>query len=268
MKRNSLFWGMAFILFGALMMLQTLGLMHFNIGRLFWPAMVILLGVWVLWQAQSGGTTLDSENIAIPLDGARQARVVLHHGAGVLHLRAGTSPTNLLEGTFDGGVEQKSQRVGENLELSLKVPQVGFPFIVFPGIFSPDNRIHRDMALTTAVPLALEIRTGANDAHLDLSDLQVTALEIHTGASATEVDLPKQVEFTRVKINAGAASVILNVPDEIAVRMCVDGGLLDVEADPTRFPKAGNVYQSIEYETAPQRVEISVDAGVGSITLR
>ena len=268
MKRNSAFWGFVFILFGGLMMLNTFGWLHFNIWRVFWPSMVILLGIWVLWQAQMGGTALETENIAIPLDGAHQARVVIHHGAGELRLRSGVSPHNLLEGDFDGGVEQQIRRRDENLDVSLKVPHQGIPFVFFPGIFNSGSRIAWDMRLNPDIPLALELHTGANDAHLDLSMVQVTELEIQTGASTTQVDLPAQAEFIRVKVSAGAASVVLNVPAGVAARVDVDGGLLGVDVDLARFPKAGNVYQSADYETAAQRVEININAGVGSISVQ
>ncbi|MBT3390496.1 MAG: hypothetical protein HN413_08800 [Chloroflexi bacterium] len=268
MKRNSAFWGFVFILFGGLMMLNTLGWLHFNIWRVFWPSMVILLGIWVLWQAQMGGTALESENIVIPLEGARQARVVIHHGAGELRLRSGASPHNLLEGAFDGGVDQQSRRRDDNLDVSLKVHHQGIPFVFFPGMFNSGSRIAWDMRMNADIPLALELHTGANDTHLDLSAVQLTELKIQTGASATQVDLPAQAEFTRVKVSAGVASVTLNVPAGVAARVNVDGGLLGVDVDLARFPKVGGVYQSADYETAAQRVEINVDAGVGSISVQ
>lgn len=268
MKRNSAFWGLVLIVFGGLMLLNTLGWLHFDIWRVFWPSLVILLGIWVLWQAQTGGSALETENIAIPLDGARQARVLIQHGAGELRLRSGASPHNLLEGAFDGGVEQQSSRRGDNLDISLKVPHQGIPFVFFPGIFNSGSRIRWDMRVNPDIPLALELHTGANDAHLDLSTVQVTELAIQTGASATQVDLPAQVEFTRVKVSAGVASVTLNVPDGVAARLDVNGGLLGVDVDLSRFPKVEGVYQSVDYATAAQRVEISVEAGVGSISVQ
>ncbi len=113
----------------------------------------------------------------------------------------------------------------------------------------------------------MEALGGASNTRLDLTDTLVTGLEIHTGASATEVRLPAQVEHTRVKVEAGAASVKLQVPEGVAACLEVNGGLLDVDVNRTRFPREGKVYQSPDFDTAPYRVEIKVNAGAGSITV-
>ena len=267
MKRASFFWGLVFMVLGGLLLLNNFAILRFNVWKLFWPALVILLGVWVLWQSQYGGEALESESASIPLEGAGEAHISMHHGAGELRVAGGAAGDELISGTFDGGVQQSSRRSADRLDVTLKVPTQGFPFVVFPWIFGPGNRIRWDVNINPNTPISLEVHSGASDTRLDLTDTMVTGLEIHTGASATEIRLPAQVEYTRVKIEAGAASVKLQVPEGVAARLEVNGGLLGVDVDRTRFPKEGKVYQSPDFDTAQYRAEIKVDAGAGSITV-
>ena len=267
MRRGSFFWGMIFVVFGGLLLLDNFAILSFSVWKLFWPMLVILLGVWILWQSQYGDKVLESESVSIDLDGASEGRISLHHGAGELRVAAGAAESQLLSGTFDGGVEQTSKRTGDRLDAKLKVSSQGFPFAFVPWIWGPGNRIRWDFAVNPNIPLMLEVHSGANDARLYLTDTHMTDLEIHTGASATEVHLPAQVEHTRVKVEAGAASVKLTVPDGVAARVEVSGGLIGVDVDQTRFPKQGKVYCTPDFDSAPYRVEIKVEAGAGSISV-
>ncbi|MBM3143899.1 MAG: hypothetical protein FJ010_02795 [Chloroflexi bacterium] len=267
MNRSSIFWGMVFVVLGGLLLLENFAILSFSVWKLFWPTLVILLGLWVLWQSRYGGEALETESASIPLEGVDEAHIAMHHGAGDLRIHGGAPVTELLSGTFDGGVQQISKRSGNRLDVILKVPIRGFPFMVFPWFFSPGNRICWDVAIHPHIPISLEVRSGANDARLDLTDTRVTSLALHTGASATQVHLPARVEHSRVKVEAGAASVEMYVPEGVAARLEVDGGLLNLDVDQTRFPKTGKVYQSPDFDTAPYRVEIKVDAGAGSISV-
>ncbi len=267
MRRGSFFWGLVFVVLGGLLLLSNFDILSFSIWRLFWPVLVILLGVWVLWQSQYGGEMLETEIASIPLEGVSEARLSIHHGAGELRIAGGAAEDKLVNGTFGGGVLRESERRGDHLDVTLKVPTQRFPYAVFPWVFGPGNRIRWDLDINPKVPISLEVHSGANDARLNLVDTQVTSLELHTGASATEVHLPERVALTRVKIEAGAASVKLRIPEGVAAQLKVDGGLVGVDVDKTRFPKEGKVYRTPDFDSAPHRVDIKVDAGAGSISV-
>jgi len=267
MKHSGIFWGLIFVVFGGLLLLDNFAILRFSVWKLFWPMLVILFGVWVLWQSQYGGEALETESVSIPLEGVGEAQISMNHGAGELRIAGGAAEAELLTGTFDGGVKQTSTKSGDRLDVTLKIPTQGFPFAIAPWLWGPGNRIRWDLEITPNIPISLEVNSGASDARLNLTDTQVTELELHTGASSTEIDLPSQVELTRVKVEAGAASVKLRVPNGVAARVEVDGGLLGVDVDQTRFPKEGKVYQSPDFEAAPYRAEIKVSAGAGSISV-
>lgn len=267
MRRNSLFWGLVFVVLGGLLLLNNFVVLRFNIWKVFWPLLVILLGVWILWQTMYGKETLETVLAAIPLEGASEARISIHHGAGELRVGSGATPDELVSGSFAGGLNKTMNLSGSHLDLSLKVPTEGFPFVIAPWLWTQGNRISWDIQLNPQVPISLEVNSGASDAQLDLSETLVKELVLKTGASATKVITPAKAEYTRLKVEAGAASVKVTVPEGVAARLDVDGGLLDVKVDQSRFPKTDKVYQSPDYDTAPHRLDIKVDAGVGSISV-
>lgn len=268
MNRSRLFWGLAFVLFGGLLLLNNFGIFRFSVWEIFWPMIVILFGLWILWQSLYGDEDIVTESAAIPLDGATEAKISVHHGAGQLKVSSGTSGDNLLTGSFTGGLQQSSSRSGERLDLTMKVPMDGFPFMFAPGFWGSGNRIRWDVQLNPQVPVSLEVNSGASDTQLDLRETQVTELVIKTGASSTSVTAPAQAGYTRVKVEAGAASVKIDVPVDVAARVDVEGGLLGVDVDQNRFPKSGKYYQSPEYDSAANKLDIKVEAGVGSVSIK
>ena len=126
------------------------------------------------------------------------------------------------------------------------------------------------MGIARDVPVALRVDTGASDNQLDLADLRVTDLQVHTGASETRIVLPRAAGMTSVRIEAGAASVRIRVPDRVAAR--ISGGMVlgGARVDERRFPRAmttpgpGVGWLSPDWATASNRVDIAFQGGVGA----
>jgi predicted membrane protein len=82
------------------------------------------------------------------------------------------------------------------------------------------------------------------------------------------VNLPIQAGYTRVEVESGAASVTLRVPEDVAARIKASGGLSEISVDQNRFPRTGNGYQSADYDTAANKVDILIETGVGSVKVK
>ena len=119
--------------------------------------------------------------------------------------------------------------------------------------------------LNSGLSLRLEFETGAGEARIDLTHLQVTDLRLQTGASSTDVTLPADAGQTQARIEAGAASVTVRVPSGVAARIRVAGGLASINVDRDRFPREGSIYLSPDYDTASNKVDLDIETGVGSI---
>lgn len=262
MRRNTLFWGIVLILAGAVLLLDNLGFLAVNVWNLLWPLFLIALGIWILW-----GTVFrrapDTERASLPLDGARRARVTLRHGAGRLSVDSGAGPENLFEGEFGGGLDLHPRRDGDLQDVTL-----GVPVQVFPFFWGPGYTLDWSLRLTPNIPISLDLETGANEARLNLTGLQVTDLRLKSGASSTVLLLPENAGATRARIESGAASVRVEVPSNVAARIQVRSGLSSIQVDSRRFPRLGEFYQSPDYETAANRVDLAIETGVGSVEVR
>jgi hypothetical protein len=262
MHNNSLFWGAILVLLGGIILLSNLGILPANIWGVFWPALMILFGVWIVWGAVFRRNPLVEQRM-IPIEGAARARVKISHGAGRLSLGAGASEGALAEGEFGGGLDLSARHSGESLDVEMR-PQIRSwgPWTWSPGAL--DWRI----VFNSAVSLALDLETGAGENSLDLTELQVSGVRLNTGASATEIRLPVESGHTQVEVHSGASSIKIFVPDRVAARIHFRGGLSSLNVDTARFPRAGEYYQSSDYDTAVNRVDMLLEAGVGAVEVR
>ena len=261
--RGSLFWGIVLIVLAALLLMSQQGWLKGNIFGYFWPAIVILFGIWLLLGAFNRGRPgVGSESLTIPLDNARGARIKFDHAAGRLNISAGAASGALLDGAFGAEVEHSTRMDGDQLQVKLRNSPHFWAWV-------PGENLDWDIHLTPEVPLNLKIDSGASSTKLDLSELKVTDLDIDTGASSTEVRLPANAGSTSVKVDSGAASLNLQVPSGVAARIRVKSGLASIHIDSLRFPSTGDgFYQSADYATAANRVDINIETGVGSVEIK
>lgn len=266
MYRGSTFWGLALLLVGVVLLLTNFGILAINAWNLLWPLFLVLLGVWLVLGAftRGHGRAPAGEQASIPLEGTKQATIKIRHGAGHLALSSGAAPDKLLEGTFAGGLEYRAKRDGESLRVKMRVAEREF---WGPWSWGP-NGLDWNFQLNGAIPLALELETGAGENRLDLTNLAVSDLRMRTGASSSHILLPANAGQTHADISVGAASVALRVPPAVAARVHVRGVLAGVTVDTARFPRAGDSYESPDYASSSNKVEIDVDLGVGSVDVR
>lgn len=263
MRRGTLFWGLALVLIGLLLLLDNLGfLAGINVWSLVFPLFLIALGAWIIW-GRFISKAPAREHVSIPLQGAQRVRVQLKHGAGKLQIASQPNLDDILEGDFDGGLDYQTREVGDVMEVVMKVPSYSFPVFGTPG-FSLDW----DCKFNPDIPFALDIETGASESQIDLKDMQVEKLHLKSGASATAVILPDHAGSTEVKIESGAASVDIRIPDGVAARIRSQSGLSSINVDRSRFPRQAEYYQSPDYETAVNKVDIFIQMGVGSANIR
>ncbi len=264
MRQSGIFWGFVLVIVGTLLLLNNLNFLQVSWG-VIWALFLVALGLWFLWGAWAAPRrAVDVETATIPLSGADRAEVKIEHGAGTLTLTAGAPADALLTGRFGGGLECHTKRDEGGVEARLR-PAIAAWFL-WPWNWR--GPLDWDIQFNDAVPLYLKIEAGAGRAHLDLTDLRVAALKLSTGASSTRLTLPAQAGFTRAKIEAGAAGVEITVPGGVAACVRTEGGLAAIEIDASRFPRFGDEYRSPAYESAANKVEIEIEAGVGAVKVQ
>jgi len=260
MRRNYLFWGSVLILLSALFLLKALGITD-DVWGYFWLLAMGLLGVWFIIRAIWRPKGEEGEQVAIELKGAQQASLRLKHGAGRMTIGCGAGAGQLLSGTFSYGLDYKTKMVGDKLEVRMRSASNFGPFI--------GEGFDWDLKLTRDIPISLTINSGASESRIDLSELRVPYLKLETGASSTSLTMPAAGGNTLAEINAGVASVDVRVPEGVAARIRIKEGLSARSINSARFPRLeGNIYQSPDYDQAANRVELNIEAGVGSISIQ
>ena len=265
MRRNQLFWGVALLLIGGLMLANEMGIKLPNgmsLTELFWPLLLIFGGVLVLVGVFLRGS-IETENASIELQGASTASLKINHGAGELRIHSGANTNELAHGSFAGGLDHKANRNGDRLEVKMRPAKdvMDFPF------FGPRTQLDWDVALNSEIPTALALNVGANKSMLDLRDMNITDLKLETGASDTRITLPARGRF-HADFDLGAASLEVIVPDGLSARIHTSLGAVELKVDESRFPRNGSYYQSPNFDSAENAVDMTIDAGAASIKIK
>lgn len=263
------FWPLALVLLGLEMVL----------GRTRWGSVVfivltlaILLSVGALWSTDLGDRLVEpsseSQVLVQELGGAESVKVSIEFGYGELRVRELIDSPNLMEGEcvhYQGAYQcAKRYRVqGDKGYLTLSSePSEGFR-----SRWDPSQKSQWMIELSASVPLVLDVNVGAGEAILDLSRLWVTDLDLDGGKGRVEVFFPEDAGRTRADINVGIGDVILAIPEGVAARIDVDRGIGTTQVA-ERFRKEGDYYISEGYELATNRLDLEVDGGIGSITIK
>ena len=147
MKRDNLFWGMALILFGILLYLQTQGIIT-NFFQYFWPLALILVGIWLILSVYWRPAPSAKETFTVPLGSAKSARFRFSHGASQIEIGGGAPAGQALVGSSAVGVNHRSYVEGDQLEVKV---DAGPSFIPLIG---PSTGVWR-FQLTHAVNLGI-----------------------------------------------------------------------------------------------------------------
>lgn len=263
----------------------------------FWPLILVLLGLeiivgrapaWVsaliiaLTLLAVGGLiaygfttgaalrrqTLISQKVYQSLEDVASAQVKLTLGAGNVTLNALSDSPALLAGEVQypagSSVHQSFEAKGGQGLLRLEAEGGAEWFLTWLG----RQEMRWDLGLTPRIPLELEVESGVGKAQLDLRELQVERFLLNTGVGEVSVAFPAQVEETRATVEAGVGSITLIVPEGVAARISVDTGIGAVDVDQHRFPRSGDLYLSSHFEEAEHRLRLTLDGGIGKITVR
>jgi len=116
------------------------------------------------------------------------------------------------------------------------------------------------------VKLDLNIDAGMGDVNLDLRTLTLESVKVNAGMGAVMIKLPDTGKFD-VDVDSGMGTVVIEVPANMGVRLQTETAIVGRDL-PAGYTQNNNRYTSPTYSTAENRVDIQVDLGLGSITIR
>lgn len=295
-KRGSIIGPLILITIGVLFLLANFGYISgsFWLSLLqYWPLILILLGLEILlgrtWQGQIlvllvgllavGGVVwllmnpalaplgvgMQTETVGEPREGVQSARLELNTGVGDLDVRplAGAD-ANWIEGTVSHPTSLRLRQVYQVTggAAQLKLDTEGN--VVFMGNSSERWNIH----VAQGMPVTLKVDAGVGGSKLDLNALNVTDLDLNTGVGGTEVVLPSGAGTVNARIKGGIGGLTVLIPVGVPARIRSHSGIGGASINQARFPSVGqDVFESSDYASATNRIDLTVDAGIGGITI-
>jgi hypothetical protein len=302
-RRGSVVWPLLLIAVGSIFLLQNLGILPWSVwGQIWrlWPLALVLIGLELLLGGRIRGAALATLTLALlvggvlalttapwarlssgpseqrtfdqPLQGATQATVRVEFGAGELQVRdLEPGDGRLAAMIFDGpaGLTLEPRFSIQNGNAELRYALSGRRGFGPPFFRMPDGRMAMQLSLAPDIPIDLRVTMGAAESRLDLSKLKLSRLEIETGASSTWLRLPEAGGATAARLQAGAASIEVELPEGAAGQVRYDGGLSTVDVqNPRLLPAGERTYRTADFDTNPNRVDLRIDTGVTTVTIR
>ncbi len=260
MRRGNIFWGSFLILLGVLFFLQAQGIIA-NVFSFIFPLALILVGGWIILNVFWKPDLSDDETFSFALQSAKSVRYKFAHGAGQISISGGAPAGQAIVGSSAAGMSTDSRLDGDRLNIRVEAGPSAIPFI------GPSSGVWR-YRLTQEVPVALEMDAGASRLEVDLRDVLATRIELNTGASSTDITLPAR-GASMLDVEAGAAALNIRVPEGTAARIRTKDSVISLNVDTNRFPQTDSgLYQSPDFDSSPNRTEITLEAGLGSVTIK
>ena len=205
--------------------------------------------------------------LAAPLRGTEQARVTLDWGAGRMEVGASGRNDRLLFASVAAPEQPDLDVEHDDSQARVVLRTDG------GGWFGSGNdRAAGSIMFNPAVVYQFGIDVGSASSSLALDDLKVTELDLEAGSGQVELRLPAQPDL-RAELELGSGSTEIFLPPGIEVRVVVDRGsgsfepgsrLQQVEGD----DEGEAVFETAGYAAAAQRMEIDIEAGSGSISIK
>jgi hypothetical protein len=243
-----------------LFLLQAQGIIS-NVFTFIWPLFLILVGGWIILNVYWKPDLAHEETFSVALGSAKSVRYKFAHGAGSIEIKGGAPAGKAIVGSSAVGMNQSSHLTGDRLDVKVEAGPSVIPFL------GPETGVWR-YQLTQEVPVTLKIEAGASRLEVDLENVLATHVELSTGASSTDLVMPAR-GASILDVEAGAASINIRVPQSTAARIRVKEGATAMTVDRTRFPQLDSgMYQSANFDASPDRTEITIEGGLGSVTIK
>jgi hypothetical protein len=307
--RRGLFWPLLLIALGLVFLLQNFGFIS-GISWLavasLWPVLLVLIGLDIAFARRWPLATLAVEVAVIAASLALVAyapNLYLSPGIAIFRDSGGPGVTDAtaprgdatkLSLTVDAGATHSYRLSGGAVDLveahsvnpdlrlvnsvvrgsgvaTVRIDQVS------SGFLHPANAADIQVRVASDVPTALTINVGAGEFDVDLSDIKVTDARVNIGASSMRFVLPKPSGNVDIRMNGGASSITITVPDGVEARVATTGGFISLRSDNPRLGTGGetagcvacgNSVETAGYSAAHDRVTLTISAGATSIVVR
>lgn len=304
MSYRKIFWGLLLVIIGVLFILKNTGVLFFSWHTMWhlWPVILILWGISIIpvkdwiklvlslatilitfiavqtygpkddhnWNFEwKDDNDRDDDNQVTTYNNVmsenfdsltRYADLKLNIGVG--NFRINDSTAKLIEVKHDNdkanySMTAKAEDSITRIDLSLQ-----------KGEFNGGNvKNNVNMKLNPNPIWDLDLNVGAAEVDFDLSGFKTRNLKIQGGASDIVLKLGAILPLTDVKLEAGAASITVKVPESAGCQIISNTFM--ASKDFKGFTKIGKqLYQTPNFETSKNKIKIDLQAGVASVEVQ
>jgi len=236
--------------------------------------LVLLLGAAVgcaSWGSSPGSNVL-TDNLSEPLNGVTAAKFDIDVGDGNLTIDWLTGGEQLLA----GGTLQYLESQGpparamitflDEATLTLQGGGGGQPWFRLPWE-ACNGATEWHIHLNPTVSSDITTHSDGGNIKLDLAGMVVTRVSADTGGGNIDVVLPDAAADLSVTAKTGAGNVIVQIPSGVAARIHATTGLGKVTVDPQFGKTADDTYQSPDFDSALNRIEITANSDAGNVNI-
>ncbi|KAA6439958.1 hypothetical protein FEM33_09655 [Dyadobacter flavalbus] len=113
----------------------------------------------------------------------------------------------------------------------------------------------------------IDLGIGAGNGNFDFSNYKVEKLKVSTGVADMKIRMGSKLAESNVEIEAGVASVTLEIPKTVGCEMHMDGALNAKNMDD--MDKVSNgLYRSPDFEQSANKIIVHFEGGLTSINIK
>ncbi len=191
-----------------------------------------------------------------PLGPRAAARVIMEPSASRLRFEGVAPAEDLISASFDGPLPDIRSASGQvNVRYQRR------------ALSALSTRVAR-IAISDAVPWAIEIDGGLTDLTGSLADVNLERLELNGGANHVDLLLPAPSGTTLVRIRGVVSSARLRRPAGTAASLLIAGGVSHLRFDGQRYSQLGDRRLTSDgFTGATDRYEIEILDGAAKLEL-
>jgi hypothetical protein len=213
-----------------------------------------------------------TEQIEYPLGSIQQATVNIDWSSLPGTVRVLEGSANLIEGriAYRGDLVFDVRVRGNQADVEIDQRFTGVWFGPLDVLRDADRRWV--LGLSPNVGLDLRVNGGSGPSTLDLLGLQLNALDVDVGSGSIDLSLPAGVTFNAT-IDGGSGPLTVVVPSGTGVRVVLDSGSGPFHPSEQFALVSGErsgdaVWESADWQTAAEQIELRIDQGSGPVTIR
>jgi len=301
MKQRNIFWGSLLVLFGSLLLIHKLNLIHLNWWaiRNLWPFLLMFWGLTLLpvKPAIKIGATfilivlsiftyshfdasnyksrhwfgIEKRSQSYDDSLVRYFSEAFHPDIerGTLKLAAGAGSFNLV-GISSDLVHAEEQSGSAKFEY--KVEDSGTEARILIQQPTPIRKIRSEKINRLSLMLhpdpvwSFDLAVGAAELDFDMREFKIENLNIDCGAASIYLRLGELYDETHIVINSGASSIELNIPIGAGCR--IEGASVLSNRNLPGFTKMGsNAYETDQFDSQQQKIYVRMDSAVSNFTV-